>query len=268
MTTLVAWAGSDQRGPGSIYLASDSRISWGGPPTTWDRGRKLFAARQSPHLLSYCGDAFFPTQVLSQIVDMIDERLLCLDDQTPLECIQSIVTQLEMSLKEYPTMPNFTILHAMRVDEGTKCRFFLHKAIFSKGRSDNIMPIDMPQKSEVLVTLGSGISGFSNSMTRWRKSDVGGTSRAVFSALCDFLHNSDDPLTSPLPQIIGLYRIGGGKAFGVIWKGTRFFYGSEVIHTAEHKNIKWHNHQFEISDPATLMRYTDARPQPRPRGLE
>ena len=268
MTTVVAWAGVDQRGPGSLYLASDSRISWGGPRTTWDRGRKLFAARHMPHLLSYCGDAFFPTQVLSQIIDMIDEQLLCLAGQTPIECIRSITCQLEASLKAYPTMPEFTILHAMRFGEGSKCHFFLHRVAFSKGYSGNPLLIDMPSRSEVLTTLGSGSSSFNNSMTRWRNSDSGGTSRAVFSALCDFLHGSNDPLSSPPPQLIGLYRIGGGKAFGVVWKGTRYFYGSEVTHTAGHKNIKWHNDLFEVSDPITLVREADARQRPRPRGLE
>ncbi len=211
MTTLVAWAGVDQRGPGSLWLASDSRISWSGPATTWDRAQKLFAARTKPHLLGFCGDVLFATQALSQIINMIDDQLICLNEQLPSVCVQSIVDQLQISLKEYPACPDFTILHAMRFGDGMGGRFFLHKVHFSKGHFVNMLPIEMLEKSDVLTSLGSGSTGFINSMSRWSKGDAGGTSRAVFSALCDFLRGSDDPLSSPPPQLVGLYRKGGGN---------------------------------------------------------
>jgi hypothetical protein len=75
MTTIVAWLGVDSRGPASLYLASDSRITWG-PSTSWDVRRKLFVCRTQPYLFGYAGEAFAPTHLLGQITERIDACLL------------------------------------------------------------------------------------------------------------------------------------------------------------------------------------------------
>ena len=56
MTTLISWVGIDQRRPTSLYLASDSRISWGSQHHRWDVGRKLFSCKVSADIFGYCGD--------------------------------------------------------------------------------------------------------------------------------------------------------------------------------------------------------------------
>jgi hypothetical protein len=147
-------------------------------------------------------------------------------------------------------------------------RFVVHKVIFSQGNPGKPHPIKIPQNSDVLTALGSGESAFNNSMSQWRNSDVQATSRAVFSAFCDALRDGSDPLSGPPPQLVGLYRVGGGRAFGVVWDEHQYFYGTEVAETTVLKNIHWHNDLFEISDPATLKRETDQQPQPRPRKFE
>ena len=63
MTTVIAWAGVDQRAVASLYLASDSRITWQNGET-WDRATKVFGAQTQPHMFAFAGDAFFMTQVL------------------------------------------------------------------------------------------------------------------------------------------------------------------------------------------------------------
>jgi hypothetical protein len=70
MTSLVSWIGVDSLAPASIYLASDSRISWGNR-LTWDYSRKLFASRNHPEILGYFGDVLFPSQVLGQLIDLV-----------------------------------------------------------------------------------------------------------------------------------------------------------------------------------------------------
>ena len=75
MTSFVAWVGVDARGPASIYLASDSRISWVDPDKTfetWDYGRKLFASKKYPEIFGYFGDTLFPSQMLGQVLDLIE----------------------------------------------------------------------------------------------------------------------------------------------------------------------------------------------------
>lgn len=57
MTSLVVWTGVDSRAPASIYLASDSRLSWDNGDT-WDFGRKVFASHRYPDILGYYGEVF------------------------------------------------------------------------------------------------------------------------------------------------------------------------------------------------------------------
>jgi hypothetical protein len=59
MTTIVTWAAVDTHGVSSIYIASDSRISWGAT-TVWDSGRKTFASQDCPFVFGYWGDVLFP----------------------------------------------------------------------------------------------------------------------------------------------------------------------------------------------------------------
>ena len=75
MTTLFSWTGIDTHGPASIYIASDSRISWG-KNATWDAGRKLFASKNFPEIFGYCGSVSFPIQILGQLIEHIDDGLL------------------------------------------------------------------------------------------------------------------------------------------------------------------------------------------------
>ena len=67
MTVLIGWIGVDSRVPCSAYLMSDSRISWNDQLGAYDYGRKLFAFKNSPDILGYCGDVTFPSMVLSRL---------------------------------------------------------------------------------------------------------------------------------------------------------------------------------------------------------
>ena len=70
MTSLASWIGIDSRGQSSIYIVSDSRISWS-ENAVWNYGRKVFASRATPEIFGYCGDVLFPSMFLSQVVDSI-----------------------------------------------------------------------------------------------------------------------------------------------------------------------------------------------------
>lgn len=50
MTLLSSWLGVDSRHPSSIYILSDSRISWG-DKTKFDYGKKVFGCKNSPDIL-------------------------------------------------------------------------------------------------------------------------------------------------------------------------------------------------------------------------
>jgi hypothetical protein len=58
MTLLASWMGIDSRGAVSAYIASDSRITWGGT-VAFDYTRKVFAFRHSPDILGYAETSYF-----------------------------------------------------------------------------------------------------------------------------------------------------------------------------------------------------------------
>jgi hypothetical protein len=58
MTTLIAWVAFTDTGehpelPRAVYMASDSRITWGSSGRRWDAGRKLFSPHEQPHLFGH-----------------------------------------------------------------------------------------------------------------------------------------------------------------------------------------------------------------------
>lgn len=266
MTTLVSWLGVDERGPASLYFASDSRITWNGT-FYWDHARKLFACRNYPTLLAYCGDVLFPIQVLSQIVEMIDSKIIDYTSLEPDTYIQRIADVLEHSLASYPKnlSPNFQILCASRYGEGLTSSFDIRTINFQDCIPKTQECIPSSQKSSVLGRFGSGSSVFGKYHAIWQKSDAVGTSRSVFSSLCDALRSSEDPLSGGPPQIVGLYRKGPSRTFGVIWNSKRFFYGTECRDWTSSSSLAWYNELFEVCDPETLNRKPNAQAQPRPR---
>jgi hypothetical protein len=268
LTTLISWVGADPRRLSSIYLASDSRMTWPNS-STWDCGRKLFASDHQPDVFGYVGEAFFPSQTLGQIVDHIDSGLLLNRGTPPLQRAALIAETLERSAKEYPRVSGerFEILYATRHGHGSSSLFALFHLEFSGGRVAGPVSIELPKKSGVVKVLGSGGTTFERTLTVWQSGEVGGTSRSVFSALAEVLRTPGDPSSGGPPQLVGLYGVGNGKTFGVIWEGRRFCCGLEVGNTGRQRNVRWHNELFEICDPTALRRLAGAQPQPRPRSM-
>jgi hypothetical protein len=60
MTIILGWLAVDSHSPSSAYIASDSRFTWG-HVANYSYGRKLFAFKDYPDILGYCGDVLFPT---------------------------------------------------------------------------------------------------------------------------------------------------------------------------------------------------------------
>lgn len=126
----------------------------------------------------------------------------------------------------------------------------------------------MPARSGLLAALGSGAKPFKQTLKQWDASEVGGTSRAFYSAFAAALTDGSDRSSGGPPQLVGLYRIGGGRSFGTVWQGKRYFLGTEVKDAVQVSPVQWHNELFEICDPLTLTRKGDAQPQPMPRSLQ
>ena len=268
MTSLISWIGIDQRGPASAYFASDSRITWGGK-NGWEHGRKLFASSKYPHILGYCGDVLFPTQTLSQVIEMIDAGLLLDNSDTIDVSVEKMVSVISSAFDTYPSTAKkrFEVLYCFREGDGVSALFHLRHIVFDPIQAPRVSIINLPAHSDIVANLGTGAVSMRASLEPWKASEVGGTSRAVFSAFSDSLRSGIDRNSAGPPQLVGLQRRFAAKTFGIVWEQRRYFYGLEVDLVTSSTDVRWFNDRLEICDPQTMSRRIDAQPQPRPRGL-
>lgn len=258
MTSISAWAGVDTRGPSSLYIASDSRISWG-RTHHWDHGRKTFSGVIRPHIFGYWGDVLFPALALPVVVEKMDRGLL--PDVPASESV--VFDELRAMWHEYPRAERreLGILHGHRRHSGMQARFSLallrydgHASSWSKE------DVAMPAVSSVLVSEGSGQGAMRHAHSRWQASPHGSTSRAAFSALCDSIRSGTDPQSGGAPQLVGLWRgRGAGESFGTVAGGRPFFAGSVQRATPPTDRTAFFNELFERADPATGKRIKGAQ---------
>jgi hypothetical protein len=265
MTTLISWIGVDQRGVASIYIASDSKISWSST-NSWNSGKKLFSSKDSPEIFGFCGDVTFSSTVLAQLCDQIDSGLLknCQVFEQKLEKIWEYISS---SFACYPQSQRsyFEILYASRIGAGLASKFFAAKICWLGSGSVFHETLSLPTNSGLIEGFGSGKLAMKDKDIRWRISDVGRTSRSVFGAFCDALKDGEDPRSGGSPQLIGLYRAFPPIQFGIIWGNERYLSGALAPAAIDLDAIEWRNSLFERCDPHTLSIKTGAQRQPRPK---
>lgn len=141
MTSLLVWFASDKKPvsgfvPASVYIASDSRITWDRATPPWDRGMKVFASATMPEIFGFCGDAGFAALVLSQAIGAIDSGFLFQPDDTVAIKTEKVQQLLAMAWDTFPKKylrHNTSILHVSREGEGVASRFWLTEHRFFKG---------------------------------------------------------------------------------------------------------------------------------------
>jgi hypothetical protein len=269
MTSLLAWVGVDARGPASIYMASDSRISWGSK-AQWNYGRKLFASTKHPDIIGYVGDVLFPSLVLGQIIDLIDNGVLFNSNDTPQERLEKLKRVIQTTYEYYPNEARqaFTVLYGTRERDKLQSVFHMFTLEFSTDSSDcKVKPLQLPNTSSHIHILGSGKNTVSRHIQVWQKSSQGGTSRSVFSAFCDSLTSGEDTFSGGVPQLVGLYRINPASAFGIIYNNERYLLGLPVDETKGLEEVEWRNELFERCNWKTKQPLAKAQKQPRPNDL-
>lgn len=255
MTSIAAWVGVDSRGPASLNIVSDSRISWSGTRNRWDQGRKVFAAANSGHLFGYCGDVLFPALALPVIVDRIDRGLL-VDHQAGQQA--DVEQALRRLAVDYPEQRDFTILHAFRMGEGMSCQFKLVIITYKSGVWTTTLP-PMPRSSAFMHIDGSGRKSIEGFDQLWQESSSGNTSRAVYSAFCEAIKSGQDSYSGGPPQVGSIYRSKPAQLIGVVVDGERYFAGSKLIGTENPANIEWRNELFERYDGLKKRRLAGAQ---------
>lgn len=259
MTSLLAWAGVDSRGPASLYIASDSRISWG-RSHRWDNGRKTFASSHAPYAFGYCGDVLFPSMALPIVLEQLAAGALSANPRSAFGEIGAQIRQLWLTYPEQEHR-DFSVIMAARTSEGMRARFLLALMTFkaSNGTWD-IREVEMPSTSASLIVGGTGSSEIRAAEHLWQKSAHANTSRAVFSAFCESLRGAGDPMTGGGPQLVGLHRIGNARNFGVVYRGERYLSGARIHgQRAASSTTQWFNELFERVDGGRMKRLAEAQ---------
>ncbi|MCW3102423.1 MAG: hypothetical protein JWO09_863 [Bacteroidetes bacterium] len=266
MTLVVSWIGIDSRKISSLYIASDSRISWGNI-ARFDSGRKVFGCKNHPIIIGYCGDVMFPSIVINQLVDLADQGVLFPENSNNEDKFQLFYQKLKTQFDNYPseingiTTDTLEILFASRTGETD---FLCRKAMWTKS-SNNWATEDLvfSPYSDKLFVIGSGKVEFEEKFTQFLKSNEAKTSRAVFQCFCETLENINDVYCGGSPQLVGLYNRFNSKQFGIIYENKRYLHGIELNSSIDYNVVEWRNKLFEICDGATKEIKPNAQRQPR-----
>ncbi|WP_350292674.1 hypothetical protein [uncultured Croceitalea sp.] len=266
MTLIISWIGVDDKKegkkPASLYIASDSRYSWG-TSTKYDYGIKVFGSSRFPEIFGFCGDVLLPSIILGQLLPQIDSGIILNDADKGIEKNDKIFDFISTSIENYPkeqSTGSFTILHGTRSGKEFSC----FKTIFNKVNGLKNEQIDLPKISTKICSEGSGKKEFDNHFQEWEKERHNNyrTSRGVFHCLSRTLKTIKDPMTGGLPQIVGLYRIDNSRLFGIVENNKKYIYGKESSEDINSNRIEWRNENFERMNPETLKILSGAQRQP------
>ncbi len=267
MTLIASWIGVDSRKSSSVYIVSDSRISWG-DTANFDYGRKVFGCKNSPDIFGYCGDVLFPSIVLNQLVEIADQGLLFKSEWNCSEKFKAVHEKLTEIFNLYPsavkgiTKDILQIIHASRDNEQNfHCQIYEWQRKTGKWES---IPTNIKDHSDKLIVLGSGQNEFLEKYKLYWESANKKTSRAIFHCFTDTLADIKDKYCGGAPQLVGLYKIDNAKFFGIIQNNKRYLHGLQVDNLFNLNNVDWRNELFEICDGETMKRKDNAQRQPNP----
>ncbi|NQK93811.1 hypothetical protein HO498_05995 [Streptococcus suis] len=275
MTLLVSWIGVDTHGTSSAYITTDSRISWGS--SNYDYGKKVFTSSLYPELFGYAGDVLFPTLVLSQVIELIDNDLLLNENMDCKRKSNVIIEKIRYSLAKYPEQQlgnnPIQIIHISRdtnVDGVLYPKFYCYMHQWKKADGWTTTEITLGNESGILTILGSGRKEFAQMYDQYQQKGNTSTSRNVFQCFVDTLETIKDSYCGGAPQMVGLYRkpFTNGKTFGILYKNKRYVLGMEVPKHSEFSNISWRNELFEICDGNSKKIAENAMRQPNPLGCK
>jgi len=273
MTSLIAWVGVDSHGVSSLNFASDSRITWYDKVKVidrpWDFGKKLFWSSSTPDILGFAGDSCIASNILGQFTDLLSIGAIPRTSSVPQYASEVLASIINSSLRDFPDRfrGNFTVLHGLRIGTGKTAEWYVYRLYCDGWTCSSPEALDLPTNSGVLVEAGTGRANIVEYQKVWKGSDIGGTSRAVYSAFCESISLGTDERTGGAPQFCRLLRINPAKPVGIIWKGEKYVAGVRIPPSVTPQVLEWFNDQFEVCDPSTMQLSYKSQRQPRPGGL-
>jgi hypothetical protein len=274
MTSLLCWATyreGEAATPSSIYVASDSRITWGGPNRLWDGARKVFTCRIEPHVYGYSGDVVFPSLAIAQIVSAIDNGALFPKGANAELMHEIVLASLTVSFQRRHQTPDqdFSILHVLRTGKNKRRRFSVRQISYDSKRKEwKSVTSVIPAKTDTIAILGSGGTSVKKHMHKWRASDAWGRSAAIFSGFCDALFSAEDRYSGGMPQLGAVNPGSHAQIIGFVDDdGALYLHGLAVSPVKTMRRIRWFNRDFEDRDPLTNELRPGARRFPRPKGI-
>lgn len=300
VTSLVCWIAVDSRAIASVYIASDSRITYTDGREPYDTACKVFACRRRPDILGYCGNAGKPPTVLAGLASALDARPLVAEENA-WDRARLLVDGLTEALpldRDHP-YDQTKVIYASRDGSGhanaafavfeisvIDGRWYFQTLINSAARTedeDEDERYRALRKLDVVFADGSGASDVRRWRERWVKyheSEIARhklrgttrtrTSRGVFSALCTALRFGADPCSGGAPQLAVIHQEGAAMPLGVIWGARRFYEGMPRTGSdAIALNTRWYDKLFQQCDPNTMQVLEEAAFHSAPvRGLD
>lgn len=266
MTLLVAWTGIDSRSPASVYIATDSRVSWGAQGH-FDYANKTFALRQFPAIIGYCGDLLASQMLISQAIAVV-EAILDYSGKSLENLVDIFIRLIVRNYTHYPvnlSTGSFTVVICGKATLKSAGNFECYR-IDSTFKDTKKAKLSFPDKSGPIVIAGTGKVDFEKLYRIHQTPDNPNksTSRDVFHAFYKTINQGNNPTVGPIPQITSVYRKPntGGSHCGVVVGGQRYISGQLVDRDIVPRGLHWFNDNFEITDPHTKRREHGGQVQP------
>lgn len=268
MTLLLAWAAFDdgKTDPSALYIATDSRISWGNK-STWDLAQKVFCVPQSNEIFGYCGDVMCVTQTLSQIVHLCSQNGFdCLEKTDERICLYTEL--IRDALASYPKeqiVSGSSIIYARRHDS----LYAIYEIEIAADATVSSKEVTLarrdsqskPENREDRIVRGSGTTMFKGKLPSE-------TTYQAFHRFCECIEDETISSVGGFPQVVTLRRNGHGSVLGVCIKGRNHVLGLPVNLSQNFSGIlEWKNENFERWNPETNEIIQGAKRQPRIQGI-
>lgn len=267
MTLIANWVAMDDnkegKRPASLYLASDSRVTYldehGTIICQRDNMQKIFVSKKHPEMFAICGDYVNCKRIIEDLIDIID-------GDTAMEENLSIDEKVSF-LTEYLKKRIRALKYRSNISYGTKVKNELFLIRFSLGKNKlNTMHVKLGKQSQVVSRDGSGEDDFYDEWLRFNENaqafNEADTSRGAFRCIYEAINNIEDQFVGGKMQAAVLYR--GHEAphpIGIYYGSECYLFGKK--HIAEtNKVVEYRNSEFEIVDPKTGKIAEGAQRQP------